>query len=43
MDVKDESEFKEEIIKRMNNEVSVQEKELTKESMYETLLKTNTF
>ena len=43
MDVKDLPEFKEEIVKRMNNEVSIQEKELTKESIYETLLKTNTF
>ena len=41
MDVKDLPEFKEEIVKRMNNEVSIQEKELTKESIYETLLKTN--
>jgi len=43
MDVKDLPEFREEIIKRMNNEVSIQEKELTKESIYETLLKTNSF
>ena len=43
MEVKDESEFTEEIIKRMNNEIEVQEKELTKESIYETLLKTNAF
>ena len=40
MDVKDLPEFKEEIVKRMNNEVTIQEKELTKESIYETLLKT---
>ena len=39
MDVKDLPEFKEEITKRMNNEVAIQEKELTKESIYETLLK----
>jgi trigger factor len=43
MDVKDLPEFKEEIVKRMNNEVTIQEKELTKESIYETLLKTNSF
>ena len=43
MEVKDESEFTEEIIKRMNNEIEVQEKELTKEYIYETLLKTNAF
>ena len=43
MDVKDEKSFKEEITNRMKNEVQVQEKDLTKESMYETLLKTNSF
>ena len=43
MDIKEESEFRGEIISRMNNEVAAQEKELTKESMYETLLKTNSF
>ena len=43
MDVKDESSFKEEISKRMTKEVEVQEKDLTKESIYETLLKTNSF
>ena len=43
MEVKDQSEFTDEITKRMKNEVAVQEKELTKESMYETLLKTNSF
>ena len=43
MDAKDQSEFTEEITKRMKNEVSVQEKDLTKESIYETLLKTNSF
>ena len=43
MEIKDKSEFRDEIIRRMKNEVSVQEKELTKESMYEVLLKTNSF
>ena len=43
MEVKNQSEFTEEITKRMKNEVAVQEKELTKESMYESLLKTNKF
>ena len=43
MDIKDKSEFKNEITSRMKNEVATQEKELTKESMYETLLKTNNF
>jgi len=43
MEVKNQSEFTEEITKRMKNEVAIQEKELTKESIYETLLKTNTF
>tara|TARA_Y100000746_G_C15420575_1_gene414166 strand:+ start:56 stop:1357 length:1302 start_codon:yes stop_codon:yes gene_type:complete len=43
MEVKNQSEFTEEITKRMKNEVGVQEKELTKESIYETLLKTNSF
>jgi trigger factor len=43
MDVKDLPEFTEEITKRMKNEVGTQEKELTKESMYETLLQTNSF
>ena len=43
MEVKDEAEFKEEISKRMGKEVEVQEKDLTKESIYETLLKTNSF
>jgi trigger factor len=43
MDVKDEDTFREEISKRMKKEVEVQEKDLTKESMYETLLKTNSF
>ena len=43
MQVKDQSEFTDEITKRMKNEVAVQEKELTKESMYESLLKINKF
>ena len=43
MNVKDLPEFTKEITKRMKNEVSIQEKELTKESMYETLLKINSF
>ena len=43
MDIKESSEFRDEITQRMKNEVSAQEKELTKESMYETLLKTNNF
>ena len=43
MEVKDEDGFKEEISNRMKKEVKTQEKDLTKESMYETLLKTNSF
>ena len=43
MEVKDEDEFKAEISNRMKKEVEVQEKDLTKESMYETLIKTNSF
>ena len=43
MKVKDKAAFKDEILKRMTKEVEVQEKDLTKESIYETLLKTNTF
>ncbi len=43
MEIKDKSEFKNEITSRMKNEVATQEKELTKESIYETLLKTNNF
>ena len=43
MEIKDKSEFRSEITKRMKNEVITQEKELSKESMYETLLKTNNF
>ena len=41
MDIKEISEFRGEITKRMEVEVATQEKELTKESIYETLLKTN--
>ena len=43
MDVKDEDGFRDEISKRMEKEVDAQEKDLTKESIYETLLKTNSF
>ena len=43
MEVKDEDGFKAEISNRMKKEVETQEKDLTKESMYETLLKTNSF
>ena len=43
MEIKDKNEFRDEIFKRMQNEVLAQEKELTKESIYETLLKTNNF
>ena len=43
MDIKNKTEFRDEISKRMKNEVLTQEKELTKESIYETLLKTNNF
>ena len=39
MKVKDKAAFKDEILKRMTKEVEVQEKDLTKESIYETLLK----
>jgi trigger factor len=42
-DVKDEDSFRAEIQKRMNGEIKQQEKSLTKESIYETLLKTNDF
>ena len=43
MDIKNKSEFREEIVKRMKNEVVAQEKDLSKESMYESLLRTNNF
>ena len=43
MDIKDSSKFRDEILSRMEKEVLSQEKDLTKESMYETLLKINSF
>ena len=43
MDIKGKSEFRDEIAKRMENEVEIQEKDLTKESIYETLLNMNKF
>ena len=43
MNVKDKKAFKVEIHERMKKEVKVQEKDLTKESVYELLLKTNVF
>ena len=43
MEIKNKTEFRDEISERMKNEVLAQEKELTKESIYETLLKTNSF
>ena len=43
MDVENESGFRDEISKRMIKEVEVQQKDLTKESIYETLIKTNSF
>jgi trigger factor len=43
MEIKDSSKFKAEILSRMEKEVLSQEKDLTKESMYETLLKINSF
>ena len=43
MDIKEKSEFRDEIAKRMENEVEIQEKDLTKESIYETLLNMNKF
>jgi len=42
-DVLDESSFRAEISKRMEGEIKQQEKSLTKESMYETLLQSNDF
>tara|TARA_B100000287_G_C20625920_1_gene777828 strand:- start:458 stop:1759 length:1302 start_codon:yes stop_codon:yes gene_type:complete len=42
-DVSDESSFRAEISKRMKGEIKQQEKSLTKESIYETLLKSNDF
>tara|TARA_B100001057_G_scaffold201848_1_gene202650 strand:+ start:3227 stop:4528 length:1302 start_codon:yes stop_codon:yes gene_type:complete len=43
MEVKNENEFRDEIKKRMENESITQEKTLTKDSMYELLLKINKF
>ena len=43
MNIKEKSEFRDEIAKRMENEVEIQEKDLTKESIYETLLNMNKF
>jgi len=43
MDIEDETKFKAEILSRMEKEVKTQEKDLTKESIYETLLKINSF
>jgi trigger factor len=43
MDVKDETGFRNEISQRMKKEVELQEKDLTKESIYKTLLKMNSF
>jgi len=42
-DVEDEAGFRAEILKRMKGEIEQQEKSLTKESLYETLLKGNDF
>jgi trigger factor len=42
-DVSDESSFRLEITKRMEGEIAQQEKSLTKESIYETLLQSNDF
>ena len=42
-DVKDEAGFRDEILKRMKGEIAQQEKSLTKESIYETLLQSNDF
>ena len=43
MEVKNEKEFRDEIKKRMENESVTQEKALTKDSMYELLIKINKF
>ena len=43
MEVKNENEFRDEIKKRMENESVTQEKTLSKDSMYELLLKINKF
>ena len=42
-DVTDEKSFRAEISKRMEGEIAQQEKSLTKESIYETLLQSNDF
>ena len=42
-DVTDEKSFRKEISKRMEGEIAQQEKSLTKESIYETLLQSNNF
>ena len=42
-DVSDEKSFRSEISKRMEGEIAQQEKSLTKESIYETLLQSNDF
>ena len=39
----DEAGFRAEILKRMEGEIEQQEKSLTKESLYETLLQSNDF
>ena len=41
--IEDEAGFRDEILKRMKGEIEQQEKSLTKESLYETLLKSNDF
>ena len=41
--IEDEAGFRDEILKRMKGEIEQQEKSLTKESLYETLLKGNDF
>ncbi|MDB4120488.1 trigger factor [Gammaproteobacteria bacterium] len=41
--IEDEAGFRDEILKRMKGEIEQQEKSLTKESLYETLLKSNAF
>nr|ABL97161.1 trigger factor [uncultured marine bacterium EB0_49D07] len=41
--IEDEVGFRDEILKRMKGEIEQQEKSLTKESLYETLLKSNDF
>ena len=41
--IEDEAGFRDEILKRMKGEIEQQEKSITKESLYETLLKSNDF